>query len=111
MADRERGLPASEQHAQFAVAHWLDAERAYAEAKWPTQVTDQLAPEEYEPWVCQYIHRAVILGVGNPLGRQAMAKALRTLLALTESVVRKHGELPMAGVPSGEIVWPEKRVP
>ena len=105
------GEPASVQHSRFAVAHWLQAEREYAESKWPPDAVDDIPSEEYEQWVNQYLHRAIVLGVRNPLGRQALAKALRTLQALTESVVRQHGELPMAGLPSGDIRWPNKRVP
>lgn len=103
--------PASVPHSRLAVAHWLEAERDYAEHKWTPQQTDELTADQYEQWVGNYLHRAIVLGVENPLGRQALAKALRTLQAITESVVRKHGELPMAGVPSGEIIWPNKRVP
>ncbi len=47
--------------------------------------------------------RAVVLGLDNPLGRQGLAKALRTLLAWTESTVRTCGPLPAGGRPSGEI--------
>jgi hypothetical protein len=86
------------------VAAWLEGERAYAEGKWaPGYVDDSITAEEYEGWVMQYLHRAIVLGVENPLGKQALAKALRTCLAFTESVVRRFGPLPDPGVPSGEI--------
>lgn len=98
-------------YARAHVENWLKTERPYAEGKWPTEETDKLSPEEYETWVSQYIHRAVVLGVENPLGRQALGKALRTLQAIVESVVRQHGELPMGGYPSGEVVWAPRRVP
>jgi hypothetical protein len=90
------------------IAHvqaWLNGERAYAEGKWPTgHVDETITPDRYKEWVEQYMHRALVLGLDNPLGRQAQAKALRTLLAYTESVVRRFGPLPAAGVPSGELV-------
>ena len=86
------------------VKDWLDAERAYAEAKWPTDHVDvEIDPERYKEWVDQYMHRALVLGVDSPLGRQALAKSLRTLTAFTESMVRRFGPLPAAGVPSGEV--------
>lgn len=85
------------------VLRWLEDERAYAEAKWPPEAHDDLPPEETRAWVEQYLHRAMVLGVDVPLGRQALAKALRTLQAFTESVVRRYGPLPPAGVPSGDV--------
>lgn len=85
------------------VQDWLDDERAYAEGKWPTgQVDDSISPERYKEWVEQYMSRALVLGLDNPLGRQALAKSLRTLLAWTESTVRTRGPLPPGGLPSGE---------
>ena len=85
------------------VKAWLDGERAYAEAKWEPEKVDAITPEEYEGWVMQYLHRAIVLGVENPNGKQALGKALRTLTGMTESIVRRHGDLPAPGVPSGEI--------
>ena len=86
------------------VADWLEDERVYAEGKWPTgTVDDSISPERYVEWVEQYMSRALVLGLGNPLGRQALAKALRTLLAFVESTVRTRGPLPAGGLPSGEV--------
>jgi hypothetical protein len=89
------------------IAHvlaWLEGERAYAEGKWkPGHVDVEITPARYKQWVEQYLHRALLLGLENPLGRQALAKALRTALAFTESVVRRYGDIPAPGVPSGEV--------
>lgn len=88
---------------QEHVQAWLDGERGYAERKWTPGMTDEIPPDDYKRWVGQYMHRATVLGLDNPLGRQALAKALRTLLAFTESTVRQYGQLPPPGVPSGEV--------
>lgn len=50
----------------------------------------------------QYLHRAYVLGVDTPVGRQALAKFAATALGLVESAVRVYGELPEPGVTSGE---------
>ncbi len=90
------------------VAHvqdWLDKERGYAEGKWPTgTVDDTITDLRYVEWVEQYLSRSLVLGLETPLGRQALGKALRTLLAFTESTVRTRGPLPMGGVASGEVI-------
>lgn len=90
------------------VADWLEDERVYAEGKWPTgTVDDTISDEEYVKWVEQYMSRALVLGLANPLGRQALGKALRTLLAFTESAVRTRGVLPSGGLPSGSLAGEE----
>lgn len=85
------------------VSNWLDNERAYAEGKWPLEIVDEMDQDSYTVWVNQYLHRAKVLGWDTPNGRQALCKALRTLLAMTESNVRRFGALPPGGVPSGQI--------
>lgn len=99
------------------VAAWLEAEYEYATGKWPETTTDLILvghhdePDlngvgpgsEYRRWVLQYMHRAHVLGLDNPLGRQALAKALRTLMACTETTVRLYGPIPPAGVSSGNL--------
>lgn len=89
-----------------SITEWLETERAYAEAKWPPSHTQlvliQEGKEGVEKWVGQYIHRAFLLGLDTPLGRQALAKATRTLLAFTEAMAVVYGDPPSPGVPSGE---------
>jgi hypothetical protein len=98
--------------AQLSIDHvqaWLDAERAYGETKFPLTQNDEMLRRsglgrdgEWMGFILNYLLRASVLGPDNPLGRQALAKALRTTLALTETVVRLHGPLPDPGVPSGD---------
>jgi hypothetical protein len=84
------------------VRRWIAGERVYAEEKWtPTKVED-IGPEQAD-WVAMYIHRAHVLGLDTPLGRQNLAKALMTLTSFVEAAVRLHGPLPHPGVPSGEV--------
>ena len=71
--------------------------------KWPDHTEDEIDIDEYVGWVGSYMHRAVVLGLDTPSGRQALAKALKTLQGFTESAVRRYGPLPDPGVPSGEI--------
>jgi hypothetical protein len=86
------------------VQDWLDDEREYAENKWaPGEVDDSLSAERYAEFVEQYLSRALVLTLENPLGRQALGKALRTAMAMTESVVRTYGPLPPGGLPSGQL--------
>lgn len=52
------------------VQDWLDGERLYAESKWaPGFVDENIDPARYREWVEQHLHRAIVLGVENPLGR------------------------------------------
>jgi hypothetical protein len=87
------------------VLDWLEGEEVYARTKWTDEMEDAIKDEdEYTDWVNSYIHRAKVLGLETPAGRQALAKALKTMQGFVESTVRKHGPLPDPGVPSGEIV-------
>ena len=52
----------------------------------------------------QYLHRANVLGLENPNGRQALAKAAMVCIAAVESAVRVFGPLPEPGHSSGEIM-------
>lgn len=85
---------------QLRVRAWIELERnTYANVKYPPTKIDWTA-EQGEEWVMQYVHRATVLGWDNPLGRQALAKALMTLTNLVELTVRRDGPLPVA---SGDI--------
>jgi hypothetical protein len=101
------------------VLAWLRAEEAaYANGKWSLFEMQRRVMEgdpgtgrlpgvgmgsESLDGVQMYMHRAQVLGLDNPLGRQAVAKALMTLFSRVEAVVAIYGELPMPGVPSGVI--------
>lgn len=59
--------------------------------------------ERWHDQISMYLHRADLLGLTSPLGRQAAAKAVATAHGMLESIVRVYGDLPPGGVPSGEI--------
>jgi len=92
---------------------WLEHEHfAYQIQKFPASVDDtqtRIDPSQWEGDILKYLHRALVLGLDNPLGRQAIAKMAATAVGMAESVVRLYGELPEPGVPSGENadkLWP-----
>mgnify|MGYP001069442799 CR=1 FL=1 len=88
---------------------WLIDEVNYADEKRPDRTNDdaalrEAAPGLVSPWemdVLMYLQRSRVLGYDNPLGRQALGKALSTLFAMVKGVAREFGELPPAGLPSG----------
>ncbi|KKK56708.1 hypothetical protein LCGC14_3061830 [marine sediment metagenome] len=49
----------------------------------------------------QYYHRAEVLGLDTPVGRQALAKFVATGVGMLDSVIEEHGHLPPPGTPSG----------
>jgi hypothetical protein len=88
---------------------WLAGERAYQVWKFGTELDDEHTLEGLADtgwwWrqLSSYFHRARVLGLDNPTGRQALAKFVATGCGLVESVIRVYGPLPRPGVPSGEI--------
>lgn len=98
-------------------AHWLrwlrDEWKKYADPKFDAnreEVHDPHMRNEgvgegswWENQVLQYIRRASVLGLDNPLGRQALCKGLACYTGMVESMIRVHGDPPAPGVPSGEI--------
>lgn len=88
------------------VADWLEGERAYVEAKFPAGSApheDASDPQKVVDFINQYLSRALVLGLENPLGRQALAKAARITVGFTETVVRDIGPIPPSGSPSGQL--------
>lgn len=96
---------------------WLSRELAcYADPKWDTDpatrqghdermASEGVGPESFwRDQVMQYVHRAHVLGLDTPRGRQVLAKGFAAYLGMCESMTRVYGEPPQAGVPSGEIV-------
>lgn len=51
----------------------------------------------------QYVKRAQVLGAETHQGRQAMGKAIVSLMHLLETAICVHGDMPEPGHPSGEI--------
>lgn len=108
----------SHEAATKQVADWIEIERRdyaggikYAE----TSVNRTKAIEDMQAngldgdwiiFISNYIRRAELLRVETPQGRQALAKAIVTLMHCLETAVQVYGNMPTPGVPSGEIaVW------
>lgn len=91
------------------VHDWLVGEQAYVQSKWGVErpeIDAELAADggtRFRRDVEMYLHRAQVLGLDNPLGRQALLKGLSTLTEFCISVRLVYGELPAPGVPSGEL--------
>ena len=95
---------------------WLAKERReYADSKYDEQDENHrrlmldmqnLGITEYsEHWgfITNYLKRAQLLGLDNPLGRQALGKTIVTLMHTLERAIEVFGPLPEAGYPSGEL--------
>jgi len=92
------------------VLDWLREEEDYQRGKWSPATHDELVATEgtgrdsaFFRDVTQYMHRAHVLGNGTPLGKQALLKALSTLINGCDAVVRVFGDPPPGGSPSGEV--------
>lgn len=95
------------------VREWISIERrVHADPKWNEGENRQVARDHMEGdphgewwsnYVGSYLHRASVLGLDTPAGRQALGKATVTLLHMLETAVMVYGPLPQAGMPSGEI--------
>jgi len=86
------------------IVQWLIDENTYERGKTTTEVDDKRTTDEFGDWhmlVGDYLHRAQVLGLANPGGRQAVAKATTVMLGCLESVVRVYGPLPEPGYSSG----------
>jgi hypothetical protein len=87
-----------------AAMDWVTAEhKVYEGDKFTNEEDDALTTDEWENNVVKYLDRARVLGLDNPLGRQAVGKAATTAIAYLESVFRNHRSVPSPGFPSGEI--------
>lgn len=88
------------------VLGWLRDERDYTAGKYGLDNDDagtlELGVEYWSERVQDRLHRATLLGIDTPVGRQAFAKVVSTAMMGLESVDRTHGELPEPGVTSGE---------
>lgn len=92
---------------------WYRGEAEYQDSKWATErevhykllATEGLAPEgRWRRDIDMYLHRANLLGLQNPNGRQALAKAAMVVIACVEGAEKVYGPLPAPGYTSGEIV-------
>lgn len=93
------------------VRNWLSGERSYTIGKFGLDADNEhiaefvaLGVEEgwWDQQFANYLHRAKVLGLDTPAGRQAAAKFVATAVGFLEAVVRQYGPLPEPGVPSGE---------
>jgi hypothetical protein len=97
------------------VEDWLDEElRMYVYQKFNQLVDAEHIKEFMQPanggrsegwWTQQldnYYHRAAVLGLDTPNGRQALGKFVATAICMLVATVDVYGELPKPGVPSGE---------
>lgn len=82
---------------------WIEVEhQLYEDPKFPDHADDNRTAEGWEARIGMYLRRAQILGLENPLGRQAVAKAATTAVAYLESMFRQYDSVPSPGVTSGE---------
>lgn len=108
-------MPEVKAHGMHYVEDWLISEVPYTQAKFGIDADDQHIKEFQEasmlggPWETwwnqqleNYMHRAHVLGLDTPNGRQALAKFTATAMGMLMAAVRVYGPLPKPGVPSGE---------
>lgn len=103
----------NDKDARVNLSWWITRERAHhADIKYAngTETRDKLVDEiqtigygpECEQFVLNYFTRVKALGLHSPLGRQAMGKAIVTLMHYLETAIAVYGPMPPGGLPSGE---------
>ncbi|HWI05565.1 MAG TPA: hypothetical protein VNT52_17295 [Acidimicrobiales bacterium] len=92
---------------------WIEKERAeYADSTDHRQaLIDELRLDphfdgQWSVLVTNYLRRAQLLGLDSMAGRQAMGKLIVSCMHVLETAVDVFGPMPVAGVPSGEVVCP-----
>jgi len=85
--------------------HYANAKQDdYRPAHDATLAREGIGPGSWwESEVLRYMHRANVLGLDNPLGRQAACKGMAVYVDMCAAITRVHGDPPKAGVPSGEL--------
>lgn len=106
------------QHARYQLIAWLQDERKnYADVKWKDgesnreSLIQKMKEEGWTPtwtdFAYAYMKRAELMGPDTLQGRQAMGKAVVTLMHILETAIMVFGPMPEPGHTSGEIVeWP-----
>ncbi len=101
--------------ARVALKIWLLQERSrYADIKYAengenrarlitAMVDTESIPELWDVQIEGYMDRARTFGLETAHGRQAMGKAIVTMMHCLETAIEVHGPMPKPGVPSGEI--------
>lgn len=99
---------------------WIDYERrTHADVKYgegtqqrenliaDVQNNPHMAPSvkdiDFDLFIGNYMSRVKLHGLDTPQGRQAMGKAIITMLHALETAVLVHGPMPRPGMPSGNI--------
>jgi hypothetical protein len=88
---------------------WLAREWSYQNRKFDQghrnrdTTTFGTEDDEWKRALDMYYGRAKILGLENPLGRQALAKMVATSVAMLDNVIERYGQLPPPGTPSGNM--------
>jgi len=101
-----------EQEAYTQVLDWLDEERTYTLEKFGSEDdrrhtrqwmdrTDFAMTDWWTQQFDNYYHRAWLLGLDTPGGRQALAKFVATAAGMLAAAVQEYGKIPKAGLPSG----------
>lgn len=116
-------LPQEDIRARALLRAWIEVERAfyadetikYGEG---TETRDALVEEmrhngfgdRHVDLCLQYVKRAQVLGAHTPQGKQAMGKAIVSLMHLLETaLVVWNDDMPEPGRPSGDIVdWMQR---
>jgi hypothetical protein len=89
--------------ARYCALDWIAAEHAIYEGnKFDRDLDDEKTPDDWYKRIDNYLKRAEVLGLDNPLGRQAVAKAATTAVAYLESMFRRFDSVPSPGFTSGE---------
>jgi hypothetical protein len=99
------------------VMRWLERERFEYQPKkfdysregedqtelrnWLTVAQSGIEDTYWDRQLANYYHRAHLLNLETPNGRQALAKFAATAIAMLEATVEVYGELPEPGVSSG----------
>lgn len=84
---------------------WLKIEQELYQGE-KFEELDKDHPVDMNWWqdrIFMYLKRAQVLGLDNPLGRQAVAKAAATAVGMLENLLRTYGWVPQPGYPSGEL--------
>jgi hypothetical protein len=86
------------QHANTKYADGLEARNRLIEA-----MQEGGFHADWERFIESYLDRVRLVGLDTPQGRQAMGKAIVTMMHCLETAVECFGEMPMPGTPSGTV--------
>jgi hypothetical protein len=104
----------SEIEVKVKLREWIEYERAvhastkYSEGMDGRKMLVEAMKTEgwgdtWQNFAGNYLKRVELFGIDTPQGRQAMGKAIVTLMHCLETAMVVHGDLPKPGLTSGEI--------